>query len=1312
MADYKVSLGAEVRTGEIDKQLSQYKGNAKVTADANILKTSIANTVDNFKGIVKLQSKLDTKGISDKIRELNQDKKTIGVKIDPDWNGIEGKIKGKTISTPLNVGVQLKWSGVAKQIANPDFGSGGTPSLHLDVELDDNAIVTAIDKYKKNASAKTLPIKVRPVFDDFNKELRDFDWKGIESLLDEYEARVPLKVRVELSKGSINDAIKEYNKVLAAAENEHNKIFFNVAIKDNAIKNAVDSYKATHGDKFKIPIDFELNSDLDNITEFDSAIKKRLKEYESAPLEINAKLKKAKNFDEALTKKAITINAELENPEYISNKIERAINAFEKANGGGVEVPIVLKPADKGFDTQIKSKKITIEAELEPAKINAVIDNFVPTSKVKVDVKLVPKDINKEVTKLPKPTEPLSVDVELNEASVNNAISALQPTSKLGVGVDLKTDDINQQIEAYHPTSPIKVDVKVDDGIDEATGKKKTQDIINVNVKLDRDKINEQIRNFKTKTKIKVGVKLDFASHDGGQKGIPQQINDYKTKSKIKVGVKLDKDAINQEIQNVGSSTPIQIGVELEPNSLQNVENQINNLRQQLQQLGNVKINIGGNASGNGIGNGSGNGSGGVPPVFRNADIKITDMAKHTKELEAALKKLGFDDARIKEITQDLGELDIVVKRVTTRLDKNGNLSLSIKGIDEYERAVTAMYNIDKNGKNSRLGTTVSQNFKEVENAFARLNAVATQMGKLKIKLAGLDSEKDKNIIDELTFQLQNLQQEYKDLFIITKQNLSVSQLDALNQKLIDTGKSVNTVKSAMADTSAAKEQTQAYKELLSISKEITSLETNIAKLRGQGESINQVAELESQLRTLQSTYQNIVTTLNTPLTNDQWSSLYTEFAKAQDKISQIKAKIVDAKEELAKKIKLKLVDNTFNNDISNVNGKFNKLSKQSNETKIAIERLKNELDNIKTAAASNDVEGLIVANNRYEQVLKDVNNQLKINARTEKDIAVAQKLSDDRGIFQAKISAWLTNNSAAAKKFGDQMNSLKAQAESCDRVTLDHLEDEFKRLDKEAEAAGLKTQTLGDRLKAQFTKYSSYFSVSSLFMYGEQGLRSMFEQVKLIDSAMTELKKVTNETDESYNNFLKNAASKSKELGTTIDGLVASTADFARLGYGFEESQGLAEVANIYAVVGDEIEGVEDATQSLVSTLAAFKSEMGNMSDTDFAMGIVDKMNEVSNNFAISSGGIGEALQRSASSMAAANNTLDETIAMITAANEVAQNPEKVGNAMKTMSMRIRGAKTELEEAGESTDGMAESTASLRQEMLALSGVDIMLND
>lgn len=50
----------------------------------------------------------------------------------------------------------------------------------------------------------------------------------------------------------------------------------------------------------------------------------------------------------------------------------------------------------------------------------------------------------------------------------------------------------------------------------------------------------------------------------------------------------------------------------------------------------------------------------------------------------------------------------------------------------------------------------------------------------------------------------------------------------------------------------------------------------------------------------------------------------------------------------------------------------------------------------------------------------------------------------------------------------------------------------------------------------------------------------------------------------------------------------------------------------------------------------------------------------------------------------------------------------------MKTLSMYLRAAKTEAEEAGESTEGMANSVSELRSEILALTGnrVDIQLND
>lgn len=52
------------------------------------------------------------------------------------------------------------------------------------------------------------------------------------------------------------------------------------------------------------------------------------------------------------------------------------------------------------------------------------------------------------------------------------------------------------------------------------------------------------------------------------------------------------------------------------------------------------------------------------------------------------------------------------------------------------------------------------------------------------------------------------------------------------------------------------------------------------------------------------------------------------------------------------------------------------------------------------------------------------------------------------------------------------------------------------------------------------------------------------------------------------------------------------------------------------------------------------------------------------------------------------------------------------MGTVLKTASARLRGATAELEEMGEETDDVANGTAKLRQEILALSGVDIMKND
>lgn len=96
----------------------------------------------------------------------------------------------------------------------------------------------------------------------------------------------------------------------------------------------------------------------------------------------------------------------------------------------------------------------------------------------------------------------------------------------------------------------------------------------------------------------------------------------------------------------------------------------------------------------------------------------------------------------------------------------------------------------------------------------------------------------------------------------------------------------------------------------------------------------------------------------------------------------------------------------------------------------------------------------------------------------------------------------------------------------------------------------------------------------------------------------------------------------------------------------------------------------------------------------------------------------IGDVLRNSISSLSITGNTLDQAIAMGATISEITGDASEAGNTLKVLSMRLRGAKTEIENAGESTDGMAESTSEFRDQIKALTnvtgndGFDIMLDE
>lgn len=299
-------------------------------------------------------------------------------------------------------------------------------------------------------------------------------------------------------------------------------------------------------------------------------------------------------------------------------------------------------------------------------------------------------------------------------------------------------------------------------------------------------------------------------------------------------------------------------------------------------------------------------------------------------------------------------------------------------------------------------------------------------------------------------------------------------------------------------------------------------------------------------------------------------------------------------------------------------------------------------------------------------------------------------------------------NNSAFASTLSNiqtQLANAKTGVIELDRTQLNDLMTQFRNVQGQINEANAAGQTFGGMVQKLYEKFGGWYLISQSFTFMVRTFKQMVTNVKELDAAMTELRKVTDATEAAYDAFFESATERASKVGATLTDTITASADFARLGYSMSEAAELADAALIYKNVGDDITDVSTASEYLISTMKAFGVEA-----TD-VMSIVDKFNQVGNEYAISSSGLGEALQRSASALASAGNTLEESIGLAVGMNNVLQNPEKVGTALSTASMYLRAAKTEAEEAGESTDGMANSVSELRDELLRLSGVDVMLN-
>lgn len=242
------------------------------------------------------------------------------------------------------------------------------------------------------------------------------------------------------------------------------------------------------------------------------------------------------------------------------------------------------------------------------------------------------------------------------------------------------------------------------------------------------------------------------------------------------------------------------------------------------------------------------------------------------------------------------------------------------------------------------------------------------------------------------------------------------------------------------------------------------------------------------------------------------------------------------------------------------------------------------------------------------------------------------------------------SNGSAKIGQFNADFTELSYTVKNADGTFTDFTAVLDRTGTKIVNVAG-KTKESTSLFKGAFDSLKKKSKEILTYMVSMGGLSRVFGQIKQgvqyvkeIDSALTELKKVTDETDETYAKFLKTMAQTGANVGATTSDLINMAANWARLGYNIEQAGDLAKSTAVLLNVS-EFTDADKASEALISTIQAYGYA------AEDSMHVVDVLNEIGNNFAISSDGIATALQDSASSLMAAGNNLEQSVALVAAA-------------------------------------------------------------
>lgn len=650
------------------------------------------------------------------------------------------------------------------------------------------------------------------------------------------------------------------------------------------------------------------------------------------------------------------------------------------------------------------------------------------------------------------------------------------------------------------------------------------------------------------------------------------------------------------------------------------------------------------------------------------ADYNISvDTNIDTGKLDAFEKKINSLENKTLDIKVNVDASDIS-KQVTSQINKALGVGSSKKAtvkldVDVNTSGVVKKANdAFKNIKNQTLevstqigsGKEYRDNIREINNAIKEINRLSINPDVNVGQLKELEQYLDK-LITRKKIADSNEIDIFDGLDVTAAREFAIElekvdhQLSMIQKKNGDIGNN-NAIKQQASETKAAmNELASAYKRMDSLQKQQVGLDVNSNQYKAIDNEINRLIQKAAELQTK----------LGNNIPDGFFDSIAESGARARADLDKTIAKVEDARRKMADAFAGKINNGTLDGGFEQLTTRIDKIANKTPELTKAYEQLKNlrsEFGNVSAKyQQTGNIDELLSFQNKYNEALTVTQNRLKANEsmqqrvnREIKNQTDLTKLESSKKTFDLQIQSWLKNNSAAAVDFGDQLENIRARIQQCnDSASLNNLKSEFQQVKLEAQVADKATMTFGDRLKNQFRQYASYIGIAGVFMQGSQAVRMMAQNVLEVDTAMTGLYRVTDLTSAQYDKLYSDMIASSKEYGTTLTDMINATADWVRAGYDADTSLQLADITAMYQHVSDldYSEAVENLLTAYKGFQSSFNQEFGNDAAASVEH-IADVYNELDNQFAVTSAGLGEGIARSASALELAGNTFEEAAA------------------------------------------------------------------